>query len=181
MITSLLTLKLRGRRDLVLARWRARQIAGLLGFEFQEQAGIAAAVFEIAQQSYKRRVGVLIRFQLKEELLQVFAVGGRPRQPAGRPPGDRDPCGIRRFLDWLGGGPTAGTPAWLTRPVPKKALAPAREDLPWLVEVLARHTPLDLFAEIQKQNQELVRALQAVKTPASDSAAATLGSASPAA
>jgi hypothetical protein len=43
-------------------------------------------------------------------------------------------------------------------------LAVAREDLPWLVQELTRQVPLDLFEEFQCQNQELLLALEEVRT-----------------
>jgi hypothetical protein len=144
MVTSLFSLRLRCRRDLVRARWRARQIAGLLGFDSLEQAEIAAVVFEIARQTYDRQAPCMLRFQLLGEALHVFPVGDRRRDQAGH----------------------------LARPLPRKALAPAWEDVPWLVRELVRRTPLNLFEELRKQNQELLRALYDVQGRSSESPAA---------
>jgi hypothetical protein len=129
MRTSLLSLNLRGRRDLMRARWRARQIAGLLGFDFLAQAEIAALVFEIARRTYGRQGRSVLRFQLAGDWLHVFPRGGRDRA-------DR-----------------------LVRALPPQALAPAREDVPWLIRELGRLTPLNLFEEFRRQNQELLGAL----------------------
>ena len=52
--TSLLTLILRSKRDILLARQRARQVAGLLGYKPRDQAVIAAAVFEISWDAFKQ-------------------------------------------------------------------------------------------------------------------------------
>ena len=44
---AILTLEIRYEHDVVLARQRARQIAALLGFPYQDQERIATAVSEI--------------------------------------------------------------------------------------------------------------------------------------
>ncbi len=48
MVTSLLSLTVRSRRDVFVVRQRARQVAGLLGFNESQRAAVAAAVFEMA-------------------------------------------------------------------------------------------------------------------------------------
>src|SRR5262245_36598512 len=49
MSSALLTLALRHERDVVLARQRARQLGGLLGFDVQDQTRLSTAVSEIAR------------------------------------------------------------------------------------------------------------------------------------
>ena len=49
----LLTLEIRLEPDVVLARQRARQIAGLLGFAPLDQTRIATAVSEIARNAFQ--------------------------------------------------------------------------------------------------------------------------------
>src|SRR5690349_20514541 len=48
----ILTINVRDERDVVLARQRARQVAGLLGFDSQDQTRIATAVSEIARNAH---------------------------------------------------------------------------------------------------------------------------------
>ena len=64
MITSLLTLRVRSRRDVLVARQRARQVAGLLRFSPRRQHMIAAAVFEIAFGLTRRPGGGTLQFEL---------------------------------------------------------------------------------------------------------------------
>ena len=49
----LLTLEVRLEHDVVLARQRARQVAGLLGFDAQDQTRVATAVSEIARNAFQ--------------------------------------------------------------------------------------------------------------------------------
>src|SRR5437879_1710758 len=79
MNTPILTLPLRSKRDVVLSRQYARQIAALLGFDPQEQMWIAAAAFEIAQQNYNRKRPRSIRFQLANRSLEVIPDPGDGR------------------------------------------------------------------------------------------------------
>jgi hypothetical protein len=67
----LLELPLRRNRDLLLARQRGRQIAGLLGFGPAQQIRIAAGVFEIAGGAAEDAV---LRFSITEEVFRVVAV-----------------------------------------------------------------------------------------------------------
>ncbi len=49
--------------------------------------------------------------------------------------------------------------ARVEKPLPRREPAVAHEDLSWVVRELERLSPLDLFEEVQAQNQELLRAL----------------------
>jgi len=133
MSTTILTANVRCRRDVVLARDRARQAAALLGFDALEQACIAAAVFEIASQA-REASRPMLHFQVEGELFQVFAM---PQQASSEAP-----AGLR-----------------LEKPMPKKEPAIALEDVPWAIRQLAEQTPPSLFNEIKRQNQELLYAL----------------------
>ncbi len=67
----LLDLPLTRTRDMLLARQRGRQIAGLLGFPPEQQTRIAAAVFEIAVTTKHE---ASLRFQMTDRVFQVVAV-----------------------------------------------------------------------------------------------------------
>jgi hypothetical protein len=141
MTTPLYTLKLGSRRDIVLARQRARQIAGLLGFPPAEQTCIAAAVFEIARTAYEATGSSTLCFQADDGVFRVFP----SRRPAG---------GCLR----------------LEKSLPADAPALAREDLEWAVRELARFSRLNLFEEIRQQNQELLHAVHKLQTHRADPA-----------
>lgn len=72
MNTHLLSTVLNSKRDLLVARQRARQLAGLLGFAFVEQMELSAAVFEIAWNSVRRRGRTALNFVRVGNTLQVF-------------------------------------------------------------------------------------------------------------
>jgi hypothetical protein len=133
MSISLLVLKLRSKRDVVLARERARQVAGLLGFDPVEQAGIAAAVFAIACQARLGTGSARLQFQVGEGILQVFPV----RQSAKG--AEALPLRLR-----------------LEKPLPQGERAVDLYDLPFVIHQLAMLAPPDLFKEIQRQNDELL-------------------------
>jgi hypothetical protein len=148
MSTTFLVYNVHGKRDVILARDWARQVAALLGFEPLEQACIAALVFEIASQACELSRRAALHFQADGDLFQVFA----------RVPG---PDEANRRLGLL-----------LEKPLPKKALTVALEDVAWVVCQLAEQSPTSLFAEIRRQNQELLHALSELHAARAQPAAA---------
>src|SRR5499427_11089061 len=65
-----LTVTVKYEHDVVAARRRARQIAGLLGFESQDQSRIATAVSEIARNAFNYAEGGRVEFQVEGEATQ---------------------------------------------------------------------------------------------------------------
>jgi len=59
----------------------------------------------------------------------------------------------------VGGGPRLR----VEKPLPPRDPALPAEDLSWVVRELARWTPPNLFEEVQKQNQELLRTLRELR------------------
>ena len=129
------TLALRGKRDVVLARQRARQIAGLLGFSTSEQTCIAAVVFEIACTAYQAGGRSALHFRADDGVFRVVPVCAR----------------------------SAGAALWLEKPLPADGPALAHDDLEWAVRELARFSRLKLFEEIRQQNQELLHAVRELR------------------
>jgi signal transduction histidine kinase/ActR/RegA family two-component response regulator len=171
---SLLTVEIRFEQDLVLARQRARQIASLIGFDAQEQTRIATAVSEVARNALKYTGGGKVEFAVEERspqvlLARIFNVGARiaDLQAAldGRN-GFHDEIGLglvaaRRLIDDVQIEPwrDRGTVVNLSKHFPKQSLPLSQLQLAHLVSNLARQTPENPFAEIQQQNQELLRTL----------------------
>jgi hypothetical protein len=172
MTTPLLRLTLHSKRDVVLARQSARQLAKLLGFDFPEQTRIAAIVFEIAFNACRSMGRATLHFQLTDSHFEVFPTGAgcsqrlpasdhSKRQGAPKSSPHWDPAGIRRLASHLRLHP-ANPGARLLRldqPLGDAVPAVAREDLPWIAHQLTRLKPTDLFQEIRDQNQELLHAL----------------------
>ena len=86
MSKALLTVAVKYEQDVVVARQRARQIAGLLGFDGQDQTRIATAVSEIARNAFRYAGAGKVEFMLEgESLPQVLHV-----RVADKGPGIRD-------------------------------------------------------------------------------------------
>ena len=64
-MTTLLTVELRYEHDVVLARQRARQLAGLFGFEPLDQTRIATAVSEVARNTIMYAGNGMARFYIE--------------------------------------------------------------------------------------------------------------------
>ena len=172
---SLLRVAIRYERDVVLARQRARQIAALVGFDIQDQTRIATAVSEIARNAFEYARGGHVEFRLEGLTLpQVLAVEitdrgpgiadlaavleGRYRSRTGMGVGI---VGARRLMDRFDvvSRPGEGTTVVLTRLLPRRAGFLGPDAIARLTAELERQAPNDPFDEIQRQNQELLRAL----------------------
>ena len=70
------TLELRRKRDVLLARHYARQVAGLLGFEPLDRMAFAGAVFELAWNSFHCEERHSVIFALEDAVLVVSGAPG---------------------------------------------------------------------------------------------------------
>jgi hypothetical protein len=127
----LLALKLGRKRDVIEARQRARQIAALLGFDGRDQACLAAGVFALACQVYRKQSGATVFFQVKSRSLHV-SFGKRNRMFADAP----------RIEKALPGKPFF-----------------AASDIKWMVRQLVALSTPSVFDEVDKLNQDLLQAL----------------------
>jgi signal transduction histidine kinase/CheY-like chemotaxis protein len=170
-----LKVELKLEHDVVLARQRARQIAGLLGFDNQDQTRISTAVSEMARNAFKYAGGGLIEFSVTQQeprsLLIKFTdkgpgighldevLEGRYESKTGMGMGI---LGARRLMDLfeIESAPGKGTRVVLGKYFPKNAPAPSHELLVRVSNELARQRPSDPIDEIQQQNQELLRTLE---------------------
>src|SRR5438105_8862848 len=71
MNNPILTLELRRKRDVLVARHHARQLAGLLGLEILDRVALATAVFELAWQTYHADSPNPIVFSIEDDALLV--------------------------------------------------------------------------------------------------------------
>jgi hypothetical protein len=78
MATPLLTLAVRRKRQLLLARSCARRLAGLAGLDAKAQTGLACGVFEMACVALERSGEVRLHFDLTGDTLQVRVLGAGP-------------------------------------------------------------------------------------------------------
>ena len=178
MNAALLTTQLRYEPDVVSARQRARQIADLLGFDTQEQTRIATAVSEIARNAFQYAGGGTVGFALASGppptleicvrdtgrgIADVGAIlDGRYASPTGMGLGI---MGARRLMDdfQIDSAPDSGTSVVLRKKLPSNtpALTDARRTQ--IAETLARSVAQSPLEEVQNQNQELLRALDALR------------------
>jgi len=171
----LVTLQIEFERDVVLARQRARQLAELLGFESQDQTRIATAVSEIARNAFRyarrgrvefrvegRTVPQLLRVRVSDEgpgVADLDAVlGGSYQSETGMGLGI---LGARRLMDrfHIESSPGRGTCVTLGKLLPRQAKVVDAGVAARIAEEVGRQEPSDPFQEVQRQNQELIRAL----------------------
>jgi signal transduction histidine kinase len=174
MSIPILTTDITSEHDIVLARQRARQIAGLLGFDAQDQTRLATAVSEIARNAYQYAAGGKVAFELEAKpptlLMTVRDHGpgiarladvldGRYHSPTGMGLGI---LGARRLSDRfeIRSEAASGTTVVLAKYLPPKAAPVTGETAARLGRDLAVAALPDPNAEIRAHNQELLRALE---------------------
>ena len=176
----LLTLQLKYEHDVVLARQRGRQVARLLGFDSQDQTRMATAISELARNAFEYGGGGKVSFAVEREadgaqwmVAQISDEGpgiadvqaildGRYHSPTGMGLGI---LGARRLSERfrIDSAPGRGTTVEIARAL--------RADIPPLGAVhavriadeLARLGAQTPFEEIQRQNQELLHALDEIR------------------
>jgi signal transduction histidine kinase len=172
MSIPILTTDITSEHDIVLARQRARQIAGLLGFDAQDQTRLATAVSEIARNAWQYASGGKVAFELEATpptlLIAVRDRGqgiarladvldGRYRSPTGMGLGI---LGARRLSDRFDiRSDASGTTVVLAKYLLAKAPPVTGETAARLGRDLALAALPDPIVEIRAQNQELLRAL----------------------
>jgi signal transduction histidine kinase/CheY-like chemotaxis protein len=173
MKSRILTVEIRFESDVVKTRQRARQLAGLLGFDVQDQTRVATAVSEIARNAMKYAGGGVAEFAFeaapKPTLLvhvrdkgpgigDVDAVlSGRYDSPSGMGLGL---VGARRLMDRFELSTSAsGTVVTLGKVLPSRAAPVTSRRLGQLSAELALQAPSDPLEEIRQQNRELLTAL----------------------
>jgi hypothetical protein len=136
------TFPLREKRDVLVVRQRARQVAHLLRFSPLDQACIAAGVFMIADQARRAFAASEVRFALEEGQLTVSARATTESQANAE-------------------GPLLK----LAKPLPAEAQKQSPEDLAWLIARINDQTPRDLYGELVRQNQEVLELLHLLQHP----------------
>ncbi len=134
MSKPLLSLEVRLEHDVVLARQRARQLAGLLAFEAQDQTRLATAVSEIARNAFQYAGGGKVEFLVEVQVPPAFLIrvsdrgpgikdlqailDGRYSSPTGMGVGL---AGVRRLMDHFAveSAPGGGTVVVLGKTLPR--------------------------------------------------------------
>jgi signal transduction histidine kinase/CheY-like chemotaxis protein len=163
----LLTLDVRTERDVVAARQRTRWVAELLAFDPQDQVRLATAVSEVARNAVQYARGGRIEFAADPPHLTVTVRDAGPGIPDpqavldGRAGPGLGLVGARRLMDEfdLQSSP-AGTTVRLAKRLPARA---PTIPLTHVADALARAEPDDPVAELQRQNHELLVALDRLR------------------
>lgn len=186
MMASLLTLDLQQPHDGVMARQRARQIAGTLGFEAQDQTRLATAVSEVARNAFQYAGSATIEFSLDEQsrvfLIKIVDHGpgikdvaaildGRWSSGTGKSMGIQS---VRRLMDHfhIESSPANGTAITFGKTLPGAVPTPRSRDLMRLADDLRNataHSPID---EAREQNKELLGTLEELRQRQADLARA---------
>ena len=171
---NLFDISVRHEQDVVTARQRAGQLAGLLGFDQSEQTRIATAVSEIVRNAFRYTGSGRVEYSVEGDAApQLFSIvvrdqgsgirdvdavmSGRYRSTTGMGIGL---VGARRLVDRFTLESTPrGTTVHLKRFIPRRTpLVDARRAAD-IARAVTDREPIGLVEEFQRQNQELLRAL----------------------
>jgi signal transduction histidine kinase/CheY-like chemotaxis protein len=173
----LLTIRVRQEHDVVTARQRTRQLSRLLGFDEQDQVRVATAVSELARNVYNYateggEVEFSIEGQTPPQVLVIrvsdrgpgiadvgLILSGRYRSTTGMGLGI---LGARRLMDQfaIDSAPGRGSTITIKKLLPAGASYLQARDIAQVSEMLAREGLQNPLAEVQQQNQELLRILE---------------------
>jgi signal transduction histidine kinase len=177
MLERILLTQITDESDVVVARQRARQISGLLGFDVQDQTRVATAVSEIARNAliYARGGSVEFAMDLAPPQSLVIRIGDRG-------PGIRDLAAVLNGEQGLAGGTVtklgiigakrlmdafdiqsttgSGTRIQLRKHLPKRAANLTARDLAEMSAELTRQVLENPLDEVKQQNRELLQSLE---------------------
>jgi len=174
----LLSLRIREEIDIVAARQRAREIAAILGLYPQDQVRVATAVSEVARNAYQYARDGQVEFSIglksRPQMLWVIISDHGPgiadvdtvladayQSHTGMGIGL---AGTRRLMDsfYIDSKVKEGTRVFLGKAIPTaNAMGPA--DIGRLGGRIQRDRPPGAFEELQRQNQDLLQALELIR------------------
>jgi signal transduction histidine kinase/ActR/RegA family two-component response regulator len=161
-------------QDVVIARQQAAHIATLLGFDVSDQTRVATAVSEIVRNAFRYAAGGRVEFHLDDEarpqrlVIEVRDHGpgiphlsevldGHFHSATGLGIGIG---GARRLMDRFAiQSSSRGTSVLLEKLLPVQADVVTRERAIWIAKTIKGYRPAGLTDELQRRNQELLRAL----------------------
>ncbi|ULA58576.1 MAG: Putative SigmaB asociated two-component system sensor protein [Nitrospira sp.] len=176
---AIINVALKYEDDVVAARQRARQIAGLIGFDAQDQTRIATAVSEIARNAFRYArngtVEFLIEGQTAPQVLLIRVTDSGPgiadlkRILEGRYQSDTGMgvglIGAKRLMDQCEIDTAAGkgTRVLLKKVFPSRTRPLGGKELSGLVDQLIQTPAQNAQEELRQQNHELLRALEELR------------------
>ena len=178
MALPLLRMEIRHEYDVVLVRQRARQIASALKFDSQDQTRIATALSEVARNAFQYAGGGLVEFHI--ETLPVAALtiivsdkgrgienlreilNGKYVSRTGMGLGI---IGAQRLMDvFTIESNSRGTKVVLGKNLPPRFTGINQKSLHDIFAQIEVQGPQNAYEELQQQNQELLRALDELRT-----------------
>jgi signal transduction histidine kinase/CheY-like chemotaxis protein len=172
-VFSVYFLRLRHERHVVHARQRARDIAGLLGFDHQEQIRLATAASELARNAFRYATGGSVEFLVRDCPQQIFIISVTDAGPGIRNLEEildghyisktglgKGIIGTKRLLEHfeIASSPE-GTRVEAGKRLPSTAQRVDEDSLKVIIQKLAATSAADPFDEVERQNQELLRTL----------------------
>ena len=178
MAFSIITMTVQRERDIVDVRQRARHIAGLVGFDAQDQTRIATAVSEIARNALVYASGGRVEFSVDgSRAPQLFCITVADRGPGIERVDDilqgryvsstgmgLGVVGSRRLMDQFRvDSSPSGTTVRMAKLLPARTHPLKGTDARRIADALATAAPMTAEVELQQQNQELMRALEELR------------------
>ncbi|HKE22502.1 MAG TPA: anti-sigma regulatory factor [Bryobacteraceae bacterium] len=164
----ILSVGIRYEQEVVVARQYARALAGLLGFDPQQQTRLATAVSEIARNAFQYAGGGRVEFNLEGDTApQVLLVRVSDRGPGilnlqhileekyqSRTGMGLGIIGARRLMDRfeIQSEPGRGTTIWMRKLLPRRARLFSAGDITALAASLNYGEPQNLLEELRQQN-----------------------------
>jgi len=178
MSEPILSIALRTERDVVHARQRVREIAASLGFDNQDQIRLATATSEMARNAFRYARNGTVEFSLQLEHPQHVEVSirdsgpgisnlqqildGRYRSETGMGMGI---LGTKRLMDEFELKSSAeGTVVRLVKRMPRNRPLLTSRNVRELEQRLRSVAIQGPYAEIERQNQELLKTLQELRS-----------------
>ncbi len=173
----IITIKIQFDQDVVIARTRARQIADILGFDHKTQIAIATAVSEIARNAFNYAKNAFAEYSIEQKASQnLFMIkikdqgnginyldeilNGNYNSQTGLGKGI---IGSKKLMDHFEIQTSEkGTIVHLGKIIPKSK-ENAVKDISIIADKLIARDPVNIYEEVQMQNQELLKTLEEVK------------------
>jgi signal transduction histidine kinase/CheY-like chemotaxis protein len=178
MSAPILTIALRTERDVVQARQRARELASLLGFDNQDQIRLATATSEMARNAFRYAKHGKVTFSVGSDPPQHLEVSisdsgpgirnleeimeGRYRSDTGLGMGI---LGTKRLMDHFSiTSQPSGTGVEMSKRLPRSTRLLTASSIREISQALNAHEPENPYGEIERQNQELLKTLQELRS-----------------
>jgi signal transduction histidine kinase/CheY-like chemotaxis protein len=178
-LKPVISVSIRREQDLVTARQRARQLSTLLLFSHQDQTRIATAVSEMVRNAYQYANGgaldFLIDVRVKPQFLWMRVVDRGPGirdlqavlsdgyvSPSGAGIGV---AGTSRLMDefHISSVPGQGTTVTFGKSIPPGAAFIDVSDIGRMCAMLAQQQTAGAAEEVERQNRDLLRTLEALR------------------